>query len=192
MTAWPARLSWSAQASPAGPEPTTATFRPVRCFGGRGFAQPSAKARSTIETSMPLIVTGGLLMPRTHADSQGAGQTRPVNSGKLFVERSDWRAASHRPRYTRSLKSGMTFPRGQPVWQKGTPQFMQRAPWTSTSSWASGITNSCQWRIRLPAGSYEGVLRSNSLKPVSLPIVRPQATDVSAATSAASSASARL
>jgi hypothetical protein len=106
-----------------------------------------------IDTSMPLIATAGLLMPRTQADSQGAGQTRPVNSGKLLVESSDCRAAGHRPRYTRSLKSGMTFPRGQPVWQKGTPQFMQRAPWTSTSSWASGITNSRQWRTRLAAPS---------------------------------------
>jgi hypothetical protein len=102
---------------------------------------------------MALMVTAGLLIPRTQADSQGAGQTRPVNSGKLFVERSERRAAGHRPWYTRSLKSGMTFPRGHPVWQKGTPQFMQRAPWTSTSSWESGITNSRQWRTRLAAGS---------------------------------------
>ena len=34
---------------------------------------------------MFLIVTGGSLMPSTHAASQGAGQMRPVNSGKLFV-----------------------------------------------------------------------------------------------------------
>ena len=32
-----------------------------------------------------LIVTGGLVMPSTQAPSQGAGQTRPVNSGKLLV-----------------------------------------------------------------------------------------------------------
>ncbi len=31
--------------------------------------------------SMFLIVTGSLLMLRTHASSQGAGQMRPVNSG---------------------------------------------------------------------------------------------------------------
>ena len=34
VTQWPARLSWAAQARPAGPEPTTATFLPVR-VGGR-------------------------------------------------------------------------------------------------------------------------------------------------------------
>ena len=31
VTEWPARLSWSADASPAGPEPITATVLPVRC-----------------------------------------------------------------------------------------------------------------------------------------------------------------
>jgi len=35
--------------------------------------------------SMFLMVTAGSLIPRTQAPSQGAGQTRPVNSGKLFV-----------------------------------------------------------------------------------------------------------
>ena len=42
VTAWPARASCCAQASPAGPEPMTATFRPVRCDAGCGFTQPSA------------------------------------------------------------------------------------------------------------------------------------------------------
>ena len=32
-----------------------------------------------------LIVTGGFVIPSTHEPSHGAGQTRPVNSGKLFV-----------------------------------------------------------------------------------------------------------
>ena len=35
--------------------------------------------------SICLIVTGGSLMPSTHAASHGAGQMRPVNSGKLLV-----------------------------------------------------------------------------------------------------------
>ena len=42
-------------------------------------------ARSTIVHSMFLIVTGGSLIPKTHDPSYGAGQTRPVNSGKLLV-----------------------------------------------------------------------------------------------------------
>ena len=38
-----------------------------------------------IATSTFLIVTGSWLMPSTHAVSQGAGHSRPVNSGKLLV-----------------------------------------------------------------------------------------------------------
>lgn len=72
-------------ASPAGPEPTTATERPVCREGSTGWTQSSAKARSMMETSTFLIVTGGWLIPSTQLDSQGAGQARPVNSGKLLV-----------------------------------------------------------------------------------------------------------
>ncbi len=61
----------------------TATFLPVRFAGGSGLTQPSSKPLSMIAHSMFLIVTGGSLMPSTHEPSQGAGQTRPVNSGKV-------------------------------------------------------------------------------------------------------------
>ena len=70
---------------PAGPEPITATRLPVLISGGSGLIQPSSKACSTIDFSMFLMVTGGSLMPSTHAASHGAGQMRPVNSGKLLV-----------------------------------------------------------------------------------------------------------
>src|SRR5207253_4743020 len=43
----------------------------------------SSNARSMIATSTPLIVTGSSLIPSTHAPSHGAGQRRPVHSGKL-------------------------------------------------------------------------------------------------------------
>ena len=96
VTRWPALFNWSAAASPAGPEPTTAMRLPVRCAGGRGVIQPSSKARSMIAFSMPLMVTGSALMPRTHDPSHGAGQRRPVNSGKLFVASSRSIAVCHR------------------------------------------------------------------------------------------------
>ncbi len=54
--------------------------------------------RSTIFFSFCLIVTGGWLMPRTHEASQGAGQIRPVNSGKLLVACSCRTASFQRPR----------------------------------------------------------------------------------------------
>ena len=130
VTSWPARFSWSAAASPAGPDPTTATVKPVRCCGWTGVTQPSSKPRSTIACSISLMVTAGSVIPRTHAPSQGAGQTRPVNSGKLLVAWRRSSAARHSPRYTRSFHSGIRLSTGQPSsdWQKGTPQSIQRAP----------------------------------------------------------------
>jgi hypothetical protein len=58
---------------------------PVRWAGGAARTQPSSKARSMIETSICLMVTGSSLIESTQAGSQGAGQIRPVNSGKLLV-----------------------------------------------------------------------------------------------------------
>jgi hypothetical protein len=60
----------------------------VRADGALNAASPSsafANAWSMMLCSISLIVTGFSLMFRTHASSHGAGQTRPVNSGKLFV-----------------------------------------------------------------------------------------------------------
>ena len=85
VTSWPRLFSSAATASPAGPEPTTAAVRPVRTSGGSGVIQPSSKPRVTIASSICSIVTGSSLMSSTQADSQGAGQISPVNSGKLLV-----------------------------------------------------------------------------------------------------------
>ena len=98
VTRWPARLSWSAAARPAGPLPITATVNPVRASGGLGVIQPSSQARSAISSSMVLIVTGSPSMPTVHEPSHGAGQTRPVNSGKLFVKWRRMLASCHWPR----------------------------------------------------------------------------------------------
>ena len=79
-----------------------------------------------IATSTFLIVTGSWLMPSTQAVSHGAGQSRPVNSGKLLVACSRSIAPSQSSRQTRSFHSGMMLPSGQPWWQNGMPQSMQR------------------------------------------------------------------
>ena len=97
VTEWPTLFNWAAAARPAGPEPTIATLLPVRVAGGLGAIQPSSKPRSTIAFSMFLIVTAGSVIPSTQAPSQGAGQTRPVNSGKLFVRSSRRSASRQRP-----------------------------------------------------------------------------------------------
>ncbi len=76
----------------------TATVLPERRSGGCGVTSPLSHALSMMETSTFLMVTAGWLMPSTHADSQGAGHSRPVNSGKLFVacSRSDAAVQSSR------------------------------------------------------------------------------------------------
>src|SRR5207249_9547284 len=97
VTECPARASCCAQASPAGPDPTTATRLPVWREGTTGSIQPSRQPQSTIAHSIVLIVTGLSSMLSVQEASHGAGQTRPVNSGKLLVE---WRlreASSHWP-----------------------------------------------------------------------------------------------
>jgi hypothetical protein len=98
--------------------------------------------------SIDLMPTGSSLMPSTQAPSQGAGQTRPVNSGKLLVIKSRLSASCHSPLKTtqsvstgrawrwaphapKSFHLGMMLEIGQPVslWQNGTPQSMHRAAW---------------------------------------------------------------
>ena len=77
-----------------------------------------------------------------HAASHGAGQMRPVNSGKLLVECSTSSASRQRSRRTSSFHSGMMLLTGQPLWQNGMPQSMQRAPCLPTSAGGSGWMNS--------------------------------------------------
>lgn len=68
--------------------------------------------------SISSMVTGNSFIPSTHDPSQGAGQILPVNSGKLLVVESISYAFFHWLLYTASLNSGITFPNGQPLWQK--------------------------------------------------------------------------
>ena len=98
VTWCPALVSCCAAASPAGPDPTTATVNPVRVSGMTGTTPPSAQARSMISTSTCLIVTGSALMPSTQDASHGAGHSRPVNSGKLLVACSRSAAAAQSDR----------------------------------------------------------------------------------------------
>src|SRR5581483_10159413 len=107
----------------------TATFLPLRYFGGDGTIQPISKPRSMMAHSIDLMPTGSSVMPSTQAPSHGAGQTRPVNSGKLFVINKRFSASRQWFWKTSSFHFGMMLEIGQPVsdWQNGTPQSMQRA-----------------------------------------------------------------
>jgi len=113
-TSCPARASCCAAASPAGPEPTTATRLPVLSRGGCGTNGPSAMTWSAMLRSIALMVTGSSRRFSTHEASHGAGHTRPVTSGKLFVSWRRRAASSMRPLCTRSFHSGMMFPSGHP------------------------------------------------------------------------------
>ena len=95
-----------------------------------------------IACSSDLMPTGSSFTFSTQAASQGAGQMRPVNSGKLLVESSIAKALCQSSRYTRSLKSGMMLLTGQPLLQKGVPQSMQRAPCTLACAGVRPTTNS--------------------------------------------------
>ena len=64
---------------------------------------------------MTRIVTASPLRAIVQEPSHGAGHTRPVNSGKLFVWYSLTAASCHCPFETRPLKSGMRLLMGQPI-----------------------------------------------------------------------------
>src|SRR5215510_10889084 len=172
VTSWPARASCWAAARPAGPEPTTATFLPVRTSAITGAIQPSSKARSTIVTSTCLIVTGSWLIPSTQAASHGAGHSRPVNSGKLLVACRRSIASRQWSRYTRSFQSGMRFPSGQPLLQNGMPQSMQRPACVCNFSRANGSYTSRQSCSRTGTGRRVGVSRLHLRNPVVSPTCR--------------------
>ena len=122
----PARVNCCAAAKPAGPEPIMATVLPVKRSGAIGLTAPNPNASSIVRSSTCLIVTASALIATTHAVSHGAGQRRPVNSGKLFVACSRSRASDLYPRHIKSFHSGIKLPSGQPLWQNGIPQSMQR------------------------------------------------------------------
>src|SRR3954469_8709559 len=157
---------------PDGPEPITATVRPVRNGGGSGVIQPSSQALSEMACSICLIVTASSLMSSTQAASHGAGQMRPVNSGKLLVESAIRFASRQRPRKTASFQSGIRLPSGQPEWQNGIPQSMQRAPWSFSSGSASGSWYSSKSWTRCAIGRFGPFTRWIFMKPPTSPIAR--------------------
>src|SRR3954468_6388045 len=150
----------------------TATARPVLNGGGSGAIQPSSQALSEIACSICLIVTASSLMSSTQAASHGAGQMRPVNSGKLLVASAIRLASRQRPRNTASFQSGIRLPSGQPEWQNGMPQSMQRAPWSFSSGSASGSWYSSKSFTRCGIGRFGPLTRWIFRKPPTSPIAR--------------------
>src|SRR4051794_26640561 len=58
------------------------------------------------------------------------------------------------------------------LWQNGTPQSIQRAPWVRRSTSAGAVKISKKSCTRSRGSRYGTAWRSNSLKPVGLPILR--------------------
>ena len=119
-----------------------ATFLPVFWAAGCGLTQPFSQALSMMACSIDLMPTGAASMFSVQAASHGAGQMRPVKSGKLLVLCSTSMAACQSPSYTRLLKSGMMLLTGQPLLQNGVPQSMQRAACTLACLSSRPMTNS--------------------------------------------------
>ena len=98
VTEWPLWLSSAATASPAGPEPITATVLPVRRVRRVG-RDPPFRVGALDDRQLDLLDRHRIVVDfSTHADSHGAGQIRPVNSGKLLVACSWSIASCHLPR----------------------------------------------------------------------------------------------
>ena len=85
MTWYPFLASSPAQVSPAGPEPTTATFLPLDS-GLWGAALTFSRYQSAANRSSRPMATGSPLMPRTHFASHWVswGQTRPDTAGRAL------------------------------------------------------------------------------------------------------------
>src|SRR4051812_9027565 len=111
-------------------------------------------------------------MSSTQAASHGAGQMRPVNSGKLLVASAMRLASRQRPRNTASFQSGIRLPSGQPEWQNGMPQSMQRAPWSFSSGSARGSWYSMKSCTRSGTGRFGPLTRWILRKPPISPIAR--------------------
>src|SRR2546423_9173129 len=79
-------------------------------------------------------------------------------------------ASRQRSRYTRSFQSGIRLPSGQPEWQNGLPQSMQRAPCSWSSACGSRTTNSWKSSTRSGIERFLGPTRSIFRKPPSSPI----------------------
>ena len=117
-----------------GPLPTTATRLPVLRVDDDRRDQPSSHA-AVDDLDLDLLDRDRRLVDAEHA--RGFARRRAQPAGELGevvgrVQALDRRVPTSR--YTRSFHSGMRFPSGQPVWQNGMPQSMQRAPCVRTFS----------------------------------------------------------
>ena len=105
-----------------------------------------SNARSMMPRSTFLMVTGSSSMLSTHDASHGAGQTRPVTSGKLLVAcRARDRVAADRPLYIVVVPVGDEVPeRTAVVAERDAAIHAPRRPGSQSSASGTGSSNSFQ------------------------------------------------
>eukprot|EP00835_Amoeboradix_gromovi_P001117 NODE_44_length_28780_cov_0.148496.p14 type:complete len:126 gc:universal NODE_44_length_28780_cov_0.148496:14227-13850(-) len=118
-TVYPCWFNKSAAAKPQGPLPTIPILYLLTILFWMILLESCctqfiSKALSIIEHSILFMLTGSLIMFRTHASLHGAGQALPVNSGKLFVRINDLYAEYQSLLAICWFHWGIKLPIGQP------------------------------------------------------------------------------
>jgi hypothetical protein len=116
-TVCPARVSCWAAASPAGPEPTTATVLPDSRSGGIGMTRPSSQALSMIGDLDLLDRHRRVAVDPEHARGLARGRAQPAGELREVVGRVQAldRVAPAIASRRRSFHSGIRLPSGQPL-----------------------------------------------------------------------------
>ena len=102
---------------PAGPEPTTATRRPVVAPRGGGVRRSPLSLQATPPRSAAarlraLMETARLSFPLLQSSSQGAGHTLPSTPGKGTRSRTTARESPNLPSAARRTYLGTSIPAG--------------------------------------------------------------------------------
>src|SRR3989304_9366725 len=120
VTECPILARSAAAVSPAGPEPTTATFFPVGSPGA-GICTPFLLSRSATNRSRYPIETDAPFLLRIHACSHCVswGHTRPQTAGSALSDFISFIALAKSPSETYFKKAGIFTSTGQPFMHFG-------------------------------------------------------------------------
>ena len=118
-TSWPSIASRCAQASPAGPAPTTATRLPLGAARGNGCPPFAISASVAKRCSRPISTGRPSAASRTQASSQSVsvGQTRAHMPPRMFWARMVRAAAFGGAAAISRMNSGMSIEVGQAATQ---------------------------------------------------------------------------
>ena len=161
----PLRASTSAQASPAGPAPITATRLPVAVTWLKSGRQPLSKAASTMYFSTAPMVTAPKPSSSVQLPShrRSCGHTRPHISGSGLVVWHSAAASSMRFSCTSCSHCGIALCTGHFQLQYGLPQSRQRPAWCCASGRANLPYISPQSPlVRSSSGMRCGICRGSS------------------------------